>query len=518
MNRFNRYILTLSLAAAVGSVNSQGQTIDPVTQAALDSYAQLLKENPGDYMTLYQRAAQYYMMKRYDEALADLHSALKVTPAKDVEMKAGEYSLISDIYSEKKDYKEALSAIDSALALQGSDYLMLFRKANLCLKVNKPEEAYKNFSRMQAINSRSQDAYFGMAQADLMMNRKEDALLLIQQGESLGATNYITYCKIGNLYKGAGDDYDAGINYLKAFSMQPDKPEPIQQLAQLASSNYRSLEMAFNNCISKSTNPSEMYYLLGRLSLASGHYRQADNCYTLLMEEMESPTPAILAGAAEACYYRDKQKEAAVYINNALSKEQRAEYYIVKANIENASDNTQAAIASAQAALKLNPADNKARMALAISYIMQRNGESAINNLNDIIAENPSDIRALMLRAYVNFELLDNAKASVADYVRISRMDPEDSFRGNCMKALAMALSGQLQEGNQLMKDLLKDDKHKTADAYYDAAVYYSQTGNLEEGIKMARKAIEMGYENLFELYTDKTANLTISPIRHLLK
>lgn len=519
MKKYRSIILSLSLSGAFLAfpLNVNAQSIDPVTQAALDGYKQLLQENPNDYVTLYQRAAQYYLMKRYDDALQDLQAAIKATPDKDAEMKGGEYALISDIYSDQGDYKQALSAIDNALKLQSADYLMLYRKANLCLKLDKAEEAYQTFNRMLGINSRSQEAFFGMAQAQLMLKHPGEAVGLIEKGEALGKTSYQTYCRIGNIYNGAGAYADAAKYYLKAFSMAPDKPEPVQLLAELAKTHYPAVETGFNSLLNKGGDQAGMYYMLGRLSMATGHYQQADNCYTVLLQQTGNPSAAILAGASEAALYRDKLSEAQVFIDNALKKEQRADYFVLKSKIETALGNSDSAIFAAQNALKATPADKDASMALAEAYISARKGNDALSVLNDIITSDPSDVRALMLRAFVNFELINDGKAAVADYTRISRMETLNTFSDNSMRALAMALSGHVPAGDSLMKQLLHNDRDKTAEDYYDAAVYYAQTGNLVEGDKMAKKAVELGYENLYRLNSDKIANLTIAPIRHLM-
>ena len=52
-----KHIFAIS-ALAVASV-AAAQQINPITKAVLDGYDLTLKENPKDYETLYQRAAQY---------------------------------------------------------------------------------------------------------------------------------------------------------------------------------------------------------------------------------------------------------------------------------------------------------------------------------------------------------------------------------------------------------------------------------------------------------------------------
>ena len=136
------------------SVNIYAQELNPMTKAVLKGYEKLLEEDPTDYETLYQRSSQYYQLSMYDNALNDITLAIEYTPAKKKLMLASEYSLMSDIYVEMKEYEKALSAIDSSLSLNSMDYANLYKKGNICLYLKKPDEAYRAFNSMHRIKSR----------------------------------------------------------------------------------------------------------------------------------------------------------------------------------------------------------------------------------------------------------------------------------------------------------------------------------------------------------------------------
>ncbi|MDE6217658.1 MAG: hypothetical protein K2F64_01505, partial [Muribaculaceae bacterium] len=127
------------------------QQIDPLTKAMLSGYDELLKENPKDYQTYYERAAQYYQLSLYDRAFNDIAKALEFTPAKEAAMVAQEYSLLSDIAVAAKDYQKALTAIERALAISPDSYADLYRKGNVLLYLNQPQEAYNTFKSMQRL-------------------------------------------------------------------------------------------------------------------------------------------------------------------------------------------------------------------------------------------------------------------------------------------------------------------------------------------------------------------------------
>ena len=108
----------------------QAQQINPITKAMLNGYSELLKENPKDYQTLYERAAQYYSLSRYEEAHSDLMKAIEYTPAKEKTLRESELSLMADVAIEMKNYELALKSIDEALQLSPANYAYTYKKGN----------------------------------------------------------------------------------------------------------------------------------------------------------------------------------------------------------------------------------------------------------------------------------------------------------------------------------------------------------------------------------------------------
>ena len=118
------------------------QQINPITKAVLDGYTEYLKENPKDFQTYFERASQYYQLSMYDEALADVAKAIEYTPKKEGDWLMQEYSLLSDIAVENKDYNTALKAIESALEINPEYYPNIYKKGNIQLYLNMPEEGH----------------------------------------------------------------------------------------------------------------------------------------------------------------------------------------------------------------------------------------------------------------------------------------------------------------------------------------------------------------------------------------
>lgn len=509
-------VFTVAILAAA-ALMTNAQQINPLTKAVLNGYGQLLSENPKDYTTLYQRASQYYNLSMYDEALVDIIKALDYTPSKEKELRCDEFSLLADIYIQTKEYDKALTAINNVLALSPDDYAMLYKKGNIELYLKNPEDAYKTFATMQRMKSRSQEAFFGMARADIMMDKKEEARELISQAENADPSNYLTFCRIGELYEEMGEDETAAANYLSAFSLADTKTSrPLESLISLAGRNYNAVEAAIQYAISRSANSTPLYFLQANIALNSGNYQQAYVGFSELLKSKEAQTGAVYANMARTCLALDKISEASTNADLAVLKDNTTSNQLVKARVELAAGNPAAALLAATKALRVNASSSEALKMSALANISMGDGKAALEQLNEAVMTDPADIDAKMLRAYVNFDMLNDAKEAILEYTRIGNSE-EDTFKGITYKALAQCLAGKKLDADETMKRALRDKENKTKDDYFLAAIYYAQTGDLSKGKEMVERAIASGYQNVYELYSDKTANLNIAPLRHLL-
>lgn len=509
--------LILGLAVTVSfAVNAQ--QISPITKAMLKAYQTILNENPKDYNTLYQRATQYYNLSMYDEALVDIVKALEYTPEKEKDLRIDEYSMLSDIYIQTKDYEKALNAINNALALSPNDYPLLYKKGNAELYLDRPEDAYRSYAAMQRLKSRSQEAFFGMARADIMMNKKDAARELITQAQNADPSNYLTYCRVGELYEDMGEDENAAASYLNAFSLADNNSSrPLESLILLAKKDYKAVETAIQYAISKTDNTDALYFLQASIAFNSGNYNQAYIGFTKLLESREGQIASVYANMARCCMALNKMSEATTNADLAIIKENTVFTQNIKAEVELAAGNPHAALLAATKALHADANSTESLVNSALANMALNDPKAAMQNLDEAAMIDPANLYARMLRAYVNFNMLDNAKDAILEYSRIGNTSDPETFDDIVYQALAQCLAGKKIDADETMKQALRKKEDKTKDDYYMAAVYYAQTGDLEKGKEMIEKALNLGYQNLYNLYTNKTANLNIAPLRHLL-
>lgn len=490
------------------------QRINPITKAVLDGYAQILKEDPKDYQTLYERASQYYNLSEYSKSLEDIEKAIKYTPSKETTLLEREYSLLADISIQMNDYDKAYTATEKALSLNPESYGNLYKMGNILLYQNRPNDAYKAFQGLQRLQSRSSEAFFGMARAAAMMGNKNEAETLMKQAAENDPSNYVTYCRLGDLYVELGEPEKAATNYLAAYSMANDPTRPLESLVDLSRTKYSAVDKALEYAISVSESKIPMYYMRASLANESGNFAEAERSCKELLALPDGMDASVYRMLAQAQHALNKDTDALENIDKALKYKPIADNYALKSEIL-LNSNKSAALAEAEKGLGVDATNEACVLAGARAAILNGDYDKGLSLLNTAVMTDPGNVEALVTRAYLNTELLKDGKLGSLDYSRASSQETE-SFPGLAYLAIAKAKSGKSVDANTLIENYLKE--HSNADDCYYAAVYYAQTSQLEKAKAMVDKALAQGYQNVYNLNISQLPGFNLQPIRYLLK
>lgn len=508
--KFNHILAGALLLAAVPCA---AQRINPVTKAVLDGYTEILKEDPKDYVALYQRGAQYYNLSQYEHALADVEKALRLTPQKESDLREKEYSLLADIYIQQQDFSRAYDAISSALAIEPGSYGNIYKMGNVCLYLNRPEEAYDAFRNLQRMQSRSQEAFFGMAKADIMMGNQARAEELMREAEKADPSNYVTYCRLGDLCVDLGQHENAATNYLVAYSMATDPRRPLESLVDLSRKDMAAVKSALDYAISRTDSKLPLYYMKASLSLESGNFTDAENACEELLKQPDGMDSSVYRMLAQSQHARRNYNAASENMRLAIKYRPDAANAAVMADLLRAV-NPSEAVEQAGLAIKMEPDNVDAYLAGAKASLEAGDGKGALTMLNSVIMLDPGNLEALVLRGYVNSEMLGDGKLGVMDYNRAATGQAE-SFPDYLYQAIAKSRSGKQLDADAVIEKGLRENSGK--DACYLAAVYYAQTGRLDKAKEWVERAMSLGYQNDYKLY-DSREVFSLAPIRHLLR
>lgn len=484
---------------ATAPAQTAQKRINPITQAMLDGYATLLEQNPNDYLTLYDRASQYYRLDDYDKALSDAKRAVNCTPTKEKDYLASEYSLLADIYIQLKQYSEAYMAVENALNLTPSSYSLLYKKGNICLHLQQYDNAKAAFTAMQRVNPRSAEAVFGLAHVAAMEHKTEEAQAYLQDAEKLDPGNYLTYCRRGDIYRLLDMPQSAAADYLSAFSLSSGSERPIRSLMELAQEDYDAVDEAIDYAISKTTNVVPLYFLLGNAALEAGRYNEAYSAYRQLMSNVPADElPSLYPALAEICLHIGDLKEADTYATKTIMSNADLRANLLKATIEQARGNFPAAKLYADAALAIDNTDHQALMCAAeIAYGM-KDIAGAMSCLNEAIMNDASATDALLFRAYLQTVKAGDNQAGLADYTRVASIS---STTPTCIthKAIAQVKSGMALDASLTIAPVLTAADNNAMEAYL-SALYLLACHKEDEAKRMLDKAKSLGFDDQYLL------------------
>lgn len=497
----------MTIAALSLILSGSAQSINPITQAMLDGYASLLAQNPKDYLTLYERASQYYRLSKYDLALNDIKKAIEFTPAKEKSQLASEYALCADIYTQSGDYSQALSAVNSALSQTPDSYPLLYMKGNICLYLKDYTSAASCFQAMRRINPRSQESVIGLAKIAVLQNNYSKANGYIADAEKLDPSNYLTYCRIGDLHKEMGMPRQAGADYISAFCLSSSSDRPMSSMLALASTNYDAVMEAVDYALTQTSNTVPLNFLKANIALNSGKYAEAYESYQQLLTD-DSQTGVLAPSLANVCLGTGNLADADKYANIALQASNNARNNLTKARIEESAGNTASALLYANNAMRTDGQSVDAIIETASLQIAQGEYDAAMQTLGNAILLDPANADFLLMRGLLQKKFMNRPDAAKVDFQRVIALPVTDD-KGSLHKAIAQSLSGLTMDAQSVIAPL-EAKASVNPDVAILVAQFYNVTGDRNNAAKFKAMAKENGFEDEYIL------NYSLNPVTTL--
>ena len=491
-------------ATALLTATAATAQINEITRAVLGAYDETLRQDPNDYVTLYR-------LGRYQAAMEDVDKALKLTPSKEPDMLMHLYSLKADIYIGLDDLDKALEYTDKALIIDPKSFAETYKKGNILLEQKKSDEAFSTFQSLLRLQSRSQEAMYGMARASVQRGALDDANRYINDMKEAAPSSATTYCRIGDVLCEMGNNEKGVINYITGFSMADGSMRPINSLRRVADTDYPAFKSGFEYAESQSRESAPtLKYIRGVISSQTGHYDDAYEALTSL--QATEPTAGLLSHLASVCLHLNKLAEARSYADRAITMaaggDIPVEALLVKSAAEIASGSPASALLSASKAYNSSNPDPEVLMAQAKAAIAAGESKQALDALNELVLNDAEAVDALLLRSYVKKYMLNDDKGAKADLQRAAKSSVTTFPQVGC-KALAETLSGKTLDGQSTLEKALARDSSPSA--LVSAAVYYAQSGNRAKADEFLKRATDAGYEDIFFMETDRTPYLSLS-------
>lgn len=508
--------LTLSLAISTSANAQTASGIDhPVTKAVLEVYSKQLRETPDDYMTWFKRANEYYRHSEYMRALNDIDEALKYAPASDKDLRFQAYMLRAGIYNQTLRHTEALSDLNSAIAIEPKSYSAIYQRANTEFELEQYTAAKADYNKLRTINNRGTEPYIGLARVAVKENNLGQANEYLDQAVALDPNNAEIYNRRSSVRKMMGNDAGAVEDLILSISTGSDNSKALAALVDYANTNYDVTIAGITNAITTAPNVPIYRYLRAVIEQAHYRYIAAIEDYSLILTENNYEYHGIYASIAECKYALDYYDEALTAIQKALSMTTNvASYYITQAKVLIAMGRPDDAIEASAKALAITPNDAMALVQMGVCYAAAGNAKEASNLFGEAIMTDSSLPIAYMWRSKVMRDELHQEVAAAQTLENLCAIDGYDLDDVRSLKGFALLALGRTDEANQWMSNILRNATDSDGLINYYGACFYAAAGDSDKALECADKALSLGYGNHHDWTAADEGGISVGNLR----
>lgn len=158
---------------------------------------QLVAENPDNDSLLFRRAAVFYKLEGYDEALADLQKAIGLDS-----LQPRYYHLLADVlldYARPNDSKRAILVLETAAAKFPDRIPTLLKLSEYYLIVQQHNDALKTIDQIFRRDPQNAEGYYMTGRVALDMGDTTRAVKALERATQLDATNLDAWMFLGKI-------------------------------------------------------------------------------------------------------------------------------------------------------------------------------------------------------------------------------------------------------------------------------------------------------------------------------
>lgn len=452
----------------MGAVCKDENKLDSALYYAENSILYLKKSVFANAMAPFElRSECYFMLSRFDEALADMNLIIK----------------------------------------QSKSTPMLYNRALIFSKMKRYEESDKDLKVLISARSNQSSAYHMLAQNALAVNSYSLAKEYIEKGEKIRTKEKQEWLPLLiRTYVGLNDT----INTLKCFDDLLSKDKNVDEELvvyafplvgkQLMSKSEHNLESGEGIRVSLMLR---MFLLkcMNDLDAAITDLYALDAYATDAYEKFYfSYNRAFLYN--ELGSYAD----ALIDVNESLKYIQQPLAYRLRANIHYHTMKYDEAIADAKKAVELDSASLSNRFTLLHMYTNMGETEKARSALSVLYSKNQEDRTLLFKLAEMNRQLNDRT-ASDPLYKLLLEKDTianDISFRHHALYHLGMKEEAfQWIEKMEESMSKQQRDKNRQAVFAYNLACFYVMTGDMDKGYEYLSDALKKGFVHIYAIEND---------------
>ncbi len=162
---------------------------------SINAYKMALNLNPNHFSALYNLANTYKELNKDSEAKEYALKAIAINPNDE-----SVNSLISEIYSSEKNYNEAIEALKKCILVNNKEYLYFYNIAIYYSKIDKKEEAEKNYLDALKLNPNHVSSLVNLASL-YKENNKNESLKLLEKAYKISSNEETLCLSLAQVYR-----------------------------------------------------------------------------------------------------------------------------------------------------------------------------------------------------------------------------------------------------------------------------------------------------------------------------
>jgi tetratricopeptide (TPR) repeat protein len=259
---------------------------------AIDGLTAKIAAQPEDATLYAARAAAYYEMEGYDEAIADMAKAMMIDSSN-----LQYHFLLADIYLNYYKSQQAVQTLERAVQIAPNNVEALLSLAELQMVLKKHEASMKNVSKVLSINKLNPMAFFLMGMNLEQTGDEARAINAFQSAIENDPSMADAHLKLGQLFAQKGESI-AIRYYDNAIAAAPNNPVMLYAKAEYLHNNNQLDEAleTLRKAIVLDQQYLEAYFRSGVIYLEKDSAQQAYQQFDLIVQN----DPA----NAKAYYYR----------------------------------------------------------------------------------------------------------------------------------------------------------------------------------------------------------------------
>lgn len=286
--------------------------------------------------------------------------------------------------------------------------------------------------------------------------------------------------------------------YKKALEANPNNRDVLVKLATVTQTffpeNVDEAIDCYNKLLEMDENNSQIYYELGHLYLKKSDKLHAIVAFKLALEK-EAENPFYNNSLAYAFVQAELYDEAIEYYQKAVKLNPDKQwtsivcqalgsiYYQIKGN-------TEAAIASFQAGIILDPENSEIYLSLGDAYMAEKDLDNAIRAYCDSITVNGEDYRAYAKAGLALWEK-DYLEEAIVSYHRAIELNPEYDIANNNLGVIYLDGLGAPDESLTYFKTAIEINPNYTL-AYFNAGRAAQTLGEESEAASYYQMALDL--------------------------